>query len=145
MELDKLSFRNSIPLNVGCLLRIRIVQFHSHQEIRSMTREEKHKRDEKYIEEISKLLPNFRKVREGVYRFFCIFCKGDINNSKHSKGYLYSIGDYYNYNCYRCNYRTSLRSLLKKLNPYLFLKREMEIEYEYVNQFSDNSLVEFHS
>ena len=40
-----------------------------------MTREEKHKRDEKYIEELSTLLPNFRKVREGVYRFFCIFLR----------------------------------------------------------------------
>ena len=98
-----------------------------------MTREEKHKRDEKYIEELSTLLPNFRKVREGVYRFFCIFCKGDIDNPRHSKVYLYRMGDYYNYNCYRCNYRSSLRSVLKKLKPDLFLKREMEIESENIN------------
>ena len=31
-----------------------------------MTRKEKHKRDEKYIEELSLILPNFRKVRERV-------------------------------------------------------------------------------
>ena len=85
------------------------------------------------IEELSTLLSHFRKVSEGVYRFFCIFCKGDIDNSRHSKGYLYRMGDYYNYNCYRCNYRSSLRSVLKKLKPDLFLKREMEIESENIN------------
>jgi len=31
--------------------------------------------DEKYIEKLSPSLPNFRKVKDGVYRFDCVFCE----------------------------------------------------------------------
>jgi len=45
--------------------------------------------DEKYIEKLSPSLPNFRKVKDGVYRFRCIFCSLSETNPKKWKGYLY--------------------------------------------------------
>ena len=89
--------------------------------------------DEKYIEELSTLLPNFRKVREGVYRFDCVFCENSKTNNKRwsrrtnvSLGYLYFKGYSYNYCCHKCNHRRSLKNILKELNPDLFQQYESE-------------------
>ena len=63
--------------------------------------------DEKYIEKLSTHLPNFRKVKDGVYRFDCVFCvNSKTNNKKWSRrtdvslGYLYLKGYTYNYCCH---------------------------------------------
>jgi len=63
--------------------------------------------DEKYIEKLSPSLPNFRKVKDGVYRFDCVFCENSKTNNKKwsrrtnvSLGYLYLKGYTYNYCCH---------------------------------------------
>ena len=89
--------------------------------------------DEEYIEELSTLLPNFRKVKDGVYRFDCVFCENcKTNNKKWSRktnvslGYLYLKGYTYNYCCHICKHRSSLKVVMKELNPDLFKKYESE-------------------
>ena len=80
--------------------------------------------DEKYIEKLC--LPNIRKVRHGVYRFRCIFCSLSETNPKKWKGYLYLKSHSYNYFCHRCNHRSSLKVVMKELNPNLFRKYQLE-------------------
>ena len=80
--------------------------------------------DEKYIDKLC--LPNIRKVRDGVYRFRCVFCSLSETNPKKWKGYLYLKGHSYNYCCHRCNYRSSLKVVMKELNPNLFRKYQLE-------------------
>ena len=82
--------------------------------------------DEKYIEKLSPSLPNFRKVKDGVYRFRCIFCSLSETNPKKWKGYLYLKSHSYNYFCHRCNHRSSLKVVMKELNPNLFRKYQLE-------------------
>ena len=80
--------------------------------------------DEKYIEKLC--LPNIRKVRDGVYRFRCIYCSLGETNPKKWKGYLYLKGHSYNYCCHICKHRSSLKGIMKELNPDLFQKYESE-------------------
>ena len=80
--------------------------------------------DEKYIEKLC--LPNIRKVRDGVYRFRCVFCSLNETNPNKRKGYLYLKGNSYNYCCHRCNHRSSLKVVMKELNPNLFRKYQLE-------------------
>ena len=80
--------------------------------------------DEKYIEKLC--LPNIRKVKDGVYRFRCVFCSLSETNPKKWKGYLYLKGNSYNYCCHRCNHRSSLKVVMKELNPDLFQKYQSE-------------------
>ena len=97
--------------------------------------------DEEYIEELSTLLPNFRKVREGVYRFDCVFCENSKTNNKKwtrknnvSLGYLYLKGYSYNYCCHKCNHRSSLKVVMKELNPNLFRKYQLETSQDVLPQ-----------
>ena len=80
--------------------------------------------DEKYIEKLC--LPNISKVKDGVYKFRCVFCSLSETNPKKWKGYLYLKGHSYNYCCHKCNHRSSLKNILKELNPDLFKKYESE-------------------
>ena len=74
--------------------------------------------DEKYIEKLC--LPNISKVKDGVYRFRCVFCGLNETNPNKWKGYSY------NYCCHKCNHRSSLKVVMKELNPDLFQKYESE-------------------
>ena len=76
--------------------------------------------DEKYIEKLC--LPNISKVKDGVYRFRCVFCSLSEPNPNKWKGYLYLKGNSYNYCCHRCNARSSLKNLIKELDPKLHLQ-----------------------
>ena len=80
--------------------------------------------DEKYIEKLC--LPNIKKVKDGVYRFRCIYCSLDETTPKKWKGYLYLKGNSFNYFCHRCNHRSSLKVVMKELNPNLFRKYQLE-------------------
>ena len=94
--------------------------------------------DEKYLEKLSPSLHNFTKVREGVYRFRCIYCGNGEKNPNKWKGYFYLKGNSYNYCCHKCNHRSSLKNIMKDLNPNLYK--------QYVEETSDDvfpSTVEF--
>ena len=80
--------------------------------------------DEKYIDKLC--LPNIKKVKDGVYRFKCVFCSLNEPNPNKWKGYLYLKGNSYNYCCHRCNHRSSLKNFIKEHNPDLFQKYESE-------------------
>jgi hypothetical protein len=76
--------------------------------------------DEKYIDKLC--LPNIRKVKDGVYRFQFVFCSLSETNPNKWKGYLYQKGNSYNYYCHKCNHRSSLKNIIKGLDPKLHLK-----------------------
>ena len=80
--------------------------------------------DEKYIDKLC--LPNISKVKDGVYRFRCVFCNLSETNPNKWKGYLYLKGNSYNYCCHKCNHRSSLKVVMKELNPDLFQQYESE-------------------
>ena len=80
--------------------------------------------DEKYIQKLC--LPNISKVKDGVYRFRCVFCSLSETNPNKWKGYLYLKGNSYNYCCHKCNHRSSLKNFIKEFNPDLFKKYESE-------------------
>ena len=80
--------------------------------------------DEKYIDNLC--LPNINKVRDGVYRFRCVFCGLNETNPNKWKGYLYLKGNSYNYCCHKCNHRSSLKNILKELNTDLFQQYKSE-------------------
>ena len=78
--------------------------------------------DEKYIDKLSPSLPKLQKVKDGVYRMRCIYCGNGETNPNKFKGYLYEKGESYNYRCHRCNARSSLKTIMKELNPELYLQ-----------------------
>ena len=91
--------------------------------------------DEKYIGKL--FLPNIRKVKDGVYRFDCVFCAiSKTSNKKWSRkthvslGYLYLKGNSYNYCCHICKHRSSLKNTIKELSPELFKKYESETSHD---------------
>ena len=80
--------------------------------------------DEKYIDKLC--LPNISKVKDGVYRFRCVFCSLSEKNPNKWKGYLYLKGNSYNYCCHKCNHKSSLKNILKELNTDLFQQYKSE-------------------
>ena len=91
--------------------------------------------DEKYIGKL--FLPNIRKVKDGVYRFDYVFCANSKTSNKKwsrkthvSLGYLYLKGNSYNYCCHICKHRSSLKGIMKELNPDLFKKYKSETSQE---------------
>ena len=80
--------------------------------------------DEKYIDKLR--LQNISKVREGLYRMGFIFCGNGATNSNKFKGYFYLKGNSYNYRCHRFNAKSSLKTIMKKLDP--------KLHRQYVNE-----------
>ena len=72
-------------------------------------------RDEEIIEKLAPSLPQFGKVRDGVYQFRCVFCGDSRKNPNKRRGYLYLKGDSYNYCCHNCNHRSSFQKLIDQL------------------------------
>ena len=76
--------------------------------------------DEKYIEKLC--LPNFEKVKYGVYKFRCVFCGDSKKNPNKRSGYFYLINNSQNYRCFKCNHRSSLKNVLRGLKPELYME-----------------------
>ena len=93
-------------------------------------------RDEKYILQLSTRFLHLKKTRTGAYSCRCVFC-GDSSKSYKRSGNFYPKGDTFNYICFRkdCNKRSSLKNLLKELEPELY-KMYME---EWGNENSSSS------
>jgi|TARA_B100001964_G_scaffold61579_1_gene69901 transcription elongation factor Elf1 len=84
------------------------------------------KREIKYIHKISHYLPSFTEVKDGVYRFRCVFC-GDSKIKKWKKrGHLYQKSNNFNYKCFNCGHSTSLGKLIEHLDPDLYRKYLLE-------------------
>ena len=87
-------------------------------------------RDEEIIEKLAPSLLKFGKVRDGVYQFRCVFCGDSRKDPNKRRGYLYLKGFSYNYCCHNCNHRSSLKGVLKDLEPELFTEYQKTINHD---------------
>ena len=87
--------------------------------------------DEKYILKLSSRFPKLSKTSKGSYSCRCVFC-GDSSKSYKRSGNFYPKGDTFNYICFRkdCNKRSSLKNLLKELEPKLYKMYMEEMKQE---------------
>ena len=77
-------------------------------------------KNEEYIQKLAGSLPRFEKVKDGVYKFRCPFCKDSRKNPNKRSGYFYLINNDQNYRCHKCNHRSSLKNVLRELKPELY-------------------------
>ena len=79
-------------------------------------------RNEEYIQKLAPSLPKFEKVKDGVYKFRCVFCGDSKKNPNKRSGYFYLINNSQNYRCFKCNHRSSLKRVLQELKPELYME-----------------------
>jgi len=79
-------------------------------------------KNEEYIQKLAPSLPKFEKVKDGVYKFRCVFCGDSKTNPNKRSGYFYLINNDQNYRCHKCNHRSSLKNVLRELKPELYMK-----------------------
>ena len=121
-------------------------------------------KNEEYIQKLAPFLPKFEKVKDGVYKFRCVFCGDSRKNPNKRSGYFYLINYSQNYRCFKCNHRSSLKNVLRELKPELYMEymqggisnrdrfgdinnqRRMDKIHKYVNDLTsfDEGLSYFH-
>jgi hypothetical protein len=79
-------------------------------------------KNEEYIQKLAPSLPKFEKVKNGVYKFRCVFCGDSKKNPNKRSGYFYLINNSQNYRCFKCNHRSSLKTVLQELKPELYME-----------------------
>ena len=79
-------------------------------------------RNEEYIQKLAPFLPKLEKVKYGVYKFRCVFCGDSKKNPNKRSGYFYLINYSHNYRCFKCNHRSSLKTVLRELKPELYME-----------------------
>ena len=79
-------------------------------------------KNEEYIQKLAPSLPKFEKVKDGVYKFRCVFCGDSKKNPNKRSGYFYLINYSHNYRCFKCNHRSSLKTVLQELKPELYME-----------------------
>ena len=93
-------------------------------------------KNEEYIQKLASSLPRFEKVKDGVYKFRCPFCKDSRKNPNKRSGYFYLINYSQNYRCFLCNHRSSLKNVLRVLNHELYMEY-MQGEISNRDKFGD--------
>jgi hypothetical protein len=93
-------------------------------------------KNEEYIQKLAPFLPNFEKVKYGVYKFRCVFCGDSKKNPNKRSGYFYIINNSENYRCFKCNHRSSLKNVLRVLKPELYMEY-MQGEISNRDRFGD--------
>ena len=93
-------------------------------------------KNEEYIQKLAPSLPKFEKVKDGVYKFRCVFCGDSKKNPNKRSGYFYLINHSQNYRCFKCNHRSSLKNVLRGLNPELYMEY-MQGEMSNRDRFGD--------
>ena len=79
-------------------------------------------KNEEYIQKLAPSLPKFEKVKNGVYKFRCVFCGDSKKNPNKRSGYFYLINNSQNYRCFKCNHRSSLKGVLQELKSKLYME-----------------------
>ena len=79
-------------------------------------------KNEEYIQKLAPFLPKFEKVKIGVYKFRCVFCGDSKTNPNKRSGYFYLVNNSQNYRCFKCNHRSSLKTVLRELKPELYME-----------------------
>lgn len=69
---------------------------------------------------ISSQLQLFAQKNSKTYNFKCFYCGDSRKNKLKARGYLYSIGDSFNYRCHNCGKSISFKNFLKDVDSRLF-------------------------
>lgn len=72
--------------------------------------------DRKYLLMTSSRLERFKQVNEDLYNFRCPYCGDSHKNKIKARGYIYKIGNGYNFICHNCNVSTTFGKLLEYLD-----------------------------
>jgi hypothetical protein len=75
--------------------------------------------EENYILQLSSRFPHLKKTQSGSYSCRCVFC-GDSSKSYKRSANFYPKGDTFNFICFHCNKRSSLKNILNELEPELY-------------------------
>lgn len=76
--------------------------------------------DQKYINQISVFLRNFKHKSENNYNFSCPFCGDSKKNQSKARGYIYEKRGNLNYYCHNCGKSCSLKNLIKFIDESIY-------------------------
>ena len=84
--------------------------------------------EKSFIERLSGSLPLFSK-QSHAYRFLCPYCqftgrssKGRKYSAAQAKGYLYQMGNAWNYKCHKCGSHQAFEKFLAEVSPQMHLE-----------------------
>lgn len=89
--------------------------------------------DVKYVNLISGQLRNFKRKSNNTYNFSCPFCGDSQKDQRKARGFVYSTKDGWMYHCHNCGKSSTVKTLLKQVNPYLheeYIKEQLLERYE---------------
>lgn len=69
---------------------------------------------------VSSQLQLFARKNNNLYNFKCLYCGDSKRNKTKARGYLYSIGESFNYRCHNCGKSISFKNLLKDIDPQIY-------------------------
>lgn len=82
--------------------------------------------DAKYISLVSSRLEKFKKIKNNLYNFRCIYC-GDSQKSKiKARGYIYQLKNDHNFKCHNCGMSKTFTNFLKDVDTILYDQYIME-------------------
>lgn len=76
--------------------------------------------DEKFINNISHQLRNFRRKGNYLWNFSCPVCGDSKKNKLKSRGYIFRAKDNLVYKCHKCGIAISFSDLIKALDPSVY-------------------------
>jgi len=82
--------------------------------------------DRKYILLLSPKLEHFKQKNTNLFTFRCCFCGDSQKNSIKTRGFVYEKDNNYFFRCHNCELGTTLRNLIKFVDP--FLEKEYVME-----------------
>lgn len=82
--------------------------------------------DEKYLQELSGRLRNFKQRSSGLWNFSCPFCGDSKRDRYKARGYVYQVDSKYLYTCHNCGRTTDIPSLIKHVDEETYRQYRFE-------------------
>ena len=76
--------------------------------------------DLKYIHALSPRLDKFKKVRDYLYNFRCVYCGDSKKLETKARGYFYRKKEQMNFACHNCGKGTTLSKVIEYIDPDLY-------------------------
>lgn len=98
--------------------------------------------DRKYLLLLSPKLENFKQKNTNLFSFRCCYCGDSQKDKSKSRGFVYCKNNQYLYTCFNCDKGTTLKSLIKFIDPYL--EKEYILENFQENPISKRKVIMKH-
>lgn len=82
--------------------------------------------DRKFLLLLSPKLEQFKQKNTNLFTFRCCYCGDSQKNSIKTRGFIYEKDNHYLFRCHNCEKGTTLRNLIKFVDPYLEKEYVME-------------------